>query len=121
MRRCPGCAEKICAWKNSRMRSTSSSLSMSSVEGWRVYKRPFGRLSVSLLFFGRILTGFVQATAAAPPPSVSTAGVTLAECFQRARQISETIGISAENYRLVQEQYRAQVGSILPHIDWIKT
>jgi len=57
------------------------------------------------------------------PPQVasSTSGITLQECFQRARQISETVGISAENTRLVQQQYRAQIGAVLPHIDWIKS
>jgi len=53
--------------------------------------------------------------------SPSTTAVTLQECYARARQISETVGISAENTRLVQEEYRAQVGSVLPHIDWIKS
>jgi outer membrane protein len=45
----------------------------------------------------------------------------LAECYQRARQVSETIAISAENIKAFQEQYRAQIGVVLPHIDWIKT
>src|SRR5690242_5913801 len=60
---------------------------------------------------------------AALPPSVSasSAGVTLADCFQRAKQISEAVGISAENVKFVQEQVRSEVGSILPHVDWIKS
>ena len=56
-----------------------------------------------------------------PPMVSSTAAVTLAECFDRARKISESVGISAENTRFVQEQYRAQIGAVLPHIDWIKS
>jgi outer membrane protein len=55
------------------------------------------------------------------PPQTSTAGVTLAECYQKALQINETIGISAENVRIAHEQYRSEVGSVLPHIDWIKS
>jgi len=51
----------------------------------------------------------------------STSGITLLECFQRARQISETVGISAENVKVLQEQYRAEIGAILPHVDWIKS
>ena len=53
--------------------------------------------------------------------AMSTAPITLQECYQRARQISETIGISAENVKVIQEQYRSEVGSVLPHIDWIKS
>jgi len=48
-------------------------------------------------------------------------GVTLADCYRRARQISETLGISEENIRVVEEQYKNALGSILPHIYWIKT
>jgi outer membrane protein len=51
----------------------------------------------------------------------STSGITLQECYESARKISETVGISAENTRFVQEQYRAQIGAVLPHIDWIKS
>ena len=58
---------------------------------------------------------------AEPRVAISTSGITLQECYQRARQISEAVGISAENTRFVQEQYRAQIGSVLPHIDWIKS
>jgi outer membrane protein len=63
----------------------------------------------------------MPAWGAEPPVSASTAAVTLQDCFQRARQISETVGISAENARLVQQQYRAQIGAVLPHFDWIKS
>lgn len=61
------------------------------------------------------------AWAAEPQVTLSTAGITLQECFQRARQISESVGISVENTKLLQQQYRAELGSVLPHIDWIKS
>jgi outer membrane protein TolC len=54
-------------------------------------------------------------------PAVASSSVTLQECYARAKKISETVGISAENVRLVQEQYRAEIGAVLPHIDWIKS
>jgi outer membrane protein len=73
------------------------------------------------LLVGMALLESPFATAAGTPPASQAAGVTLAECYQKARQISENIGISAENYRLLQAQYRAQLGSILPHADWIKS
>lgn len=57
---------------------------------------------------------------AAQEPAASTSAITLQECYARAKHISETIGISAENTRLLQAQYRAEIGSVLPHIDWIK-
>jgi len=71
-----------------------------------------------VIFSLPLLSGWV---AAVEPPQVSTAAVTLAECFERARRISEVVGISAENTRVVQEQYRAQIGAVLPRIDWIKS
>jgi outer membrane protein len=52
--------------------------------------------------------------------STTTAGVTLAECYQKARHISETLGISEEQIRVVEAQYRDALGSILPHISYIK-
>jgi outer membrane protein len=45
----------------------------------------------------------------------------LQDCFQRARQISETLGISEQNIQVVEAQYKNALGSILPHIYWIKT
>ncbi len=68
------------------------------------------RFKFSYVIFLAAMTG---ASAAEP-------GISLQECYQRAKKISETVGISAENARLVQNQYRAQIGSVLPHIDWIK-
>ncbi len=55
------------------------------------------------------------------PPTLSTAGITLAECYQRAQKLSESVGISAETVKLFQEQYRAQIGAVLPKVDWIRT
>src|SRR5579872_132759 len=54
-------------------------------------------------------------------PGLPAGGVTLADCYRRARQISETLGISEENIRVVEAQYKNALGSILPHIYWIKT
>src|ERR1700687_1672452 len=67
------------------------------------------------------LTFALSAQAAQEPTGISAGAVTLQECYQRAKQISETVGISAENTRLVQAHYRAQIGAVLPHLDWIKT
>ena len=47
--------------------------------------------------------------------------LTLEDCYRRAHAISETVGISAENVRQIHEQYLSQIGSVLPHIDWIKS
>ncbi len=68
-----------------------------------------------------LLSGAQILRAEPAAPAISTSGITLEQCYERARQISETIGISAENYRLLQAQYRAQVGLVLPHLDWIKS
>lgn len=51
----------------------------------------------------------------------AAAGATLADCYQRALKISETVGSSQENIRLQEAQYLNKRGAILPHIDWIKT
>ncbi len=84
-----------------------------------MYKQPIGSLIAFCLCFPAS-SGF--ATAPTPPtPATPQTGITLPECYQKARQISETIGISAENTRLVQAQYRSKIGAVLPHIDWIKT
>ena len=56
-----------------------------------------------LLLFGVAFLGPPLANAAGTPSVPQVGGVTLAECYQKARQISETVGISAENARLVQE------------------
>lgn len=54
-------------------------------------------------------------------PAISTGGVSLADCYRKARQISETLGISRQTILQVEAQYRDKLGSILPHVDWIKT
>lgn len=79
-----------------------------------MYKRPFGRLIIILGLFGPS-----RAYAQVILPSVSTGGITLQGCYQKARQISENVGISAENTRLVQAQYRADLGNVFPHLDWV--
>lgn len=73
-------------------------------------KRPLGLLL--------ILSSSLWAAPDVPAPSAS--GITLAQCYQKAREISETLGISEENIRLVEAEYRNELGSILPHVDWIK-
>ncbi len=71
----------------------------------------------------------ILATAACSPSGVwsaeasvvaSTPAITLQECMARARQINESIGISAESTRFFQHQVRAKVGYVLPNIHWIK-
>src|SRR4051812_409143 len=70
-----------------------------------------------------ILLVAVQAWAAAPaiPVSAPAGAITLQECFERARRLNETVSISAENTRMLHEQTRAEIGSVLPRIDWIKS
>jgi outer membrane protein len=80
-------------------------------------KQVFPLLCLSLIYSGFC----VHAWGAPPQVASSTSGITLQECFERAHKISETVGISAENTRLVQQEYRAQIGAVLPHIDWIKS
>jgi len=86
-----------------------------------VFRRPLGRLIAALVLCSHFA---LAASNSASPRAVfedNVAEVTLEECYARARQISETIGISAESTREAQAIYRAQVGAILPHIDWIGT
>jgi outer membrane protein len=69
-----------------------------------------------------LVSAGLLAAEAGPAGAISPVnGVTLQQCFQRAQHISETLGISEESIRLVQEQYRERLGAILPHIDWIKS
>src|SRR5882724_5444079 len=71
------------------------------------------------LFAALFLTGSISTWAAntAIPPS----GITLEECYSRAWHLSETLGISEENVRFIQAQYKDKLGNVLPHVDWIKT
>jgi outer membrane protein TolC len=65
------------------------------------------------------LTGCLYAWAA--DTTVPPAGITLEECYSRAWHLSETLGISEENVRFIQAQYKDKLGNVLPHVDWIKT
>ena len=75
------------------------------------------------------LTLASQASAApAVPPSsapatvgISTAGISLAECFTRARQLSESVRIDEEQIRIVESQYRQALSAVLPDIGWTRT
>jgi outer membrane protein len=51
----------------------------------------------------------------------SSAPVTLETCYRQAVETSETLAISEENIRFVQAQYYEKLGSVLPHVDWIKS
>jgi outer membrane protein TolC len=85
-----------------------------------IMKSPFYRF----YFFGLLGAIFhcaVGCYAAEVPAAAPASGVTLADCYQKARQISETVGISQENIKLLEAQYRDKLGSVMPHIDWIKT
>jgi len=75
----------------------------------------------SSFFIGAILWASAATALQAAPVAISSSGVTLSDCYAQARQISETVGISAENIRLTEAQYRDKLGDILPHIDWIKS
>jgi len=82
-----------------------------------VFKQPTGRLITLAAFFWG--SSFVNASPAAP--TVSNGGVDLAACYQKARQISETLGISQENIRFVEAEVHDKLGDVFPHIDWIKS
>jgi outer membrane protein len=79
------------------------------------------RAAIVSAFSLAITFGAVMSSYAAEPVQTSTTGVTLADCFAKAKAVSESIGISAENTRLLESQYHEKFGDILPHIDWIKT
>lgn len=81
-----------------------------------VIKQLIGR---TIFLSGVCFAGITVGRAETPTPS-PTQGVTLQDCFQSAKKISESIGISAENTRLLQAQYRSGLGSILPDLRWIK-
>jgi outer membrane protein len=66
-----------------------------------------------------LLTALPTWASPTPPPPASPKAMTLADCFQEARKISESVGISAENTRRQQYEYRAELSSILPHISWV--
>src|SRR4051812_25880905 len=48
-------------------------------------------------------------------------GVTLADCYQKALKVSETLAISEQDIRQLEAQYREGVGSVLPDISWQRT
>lgn len=87
----------------------------------RVIRQPASRIPFVLIFLLFVAGAVIPRDVLAEAVSVSSAGVTLQDCFQQAQKISETVGISQENIRVVEAQYRNAVGSILPHIYWIKT
>src|SRR6185437_8068530 len=87
--------------------------------GWPPIRAAAFLLGVAILLAAAGQKG--RAQEGADPPAASTAPVTLAQCYERARQISETLGISDENIRLVEAQYKTALGSILPHLYWVKT
>ncbi len=82
-----------------------------------IIRQPVGRA----IFLTLCLLPYKVYAAEQPAAAVATSSVTLQECFERAKKISETVSISAENVRLLQAQYRAEIGAVLPHIDWIKS
>jgi outer membrane protein len=81
----------------------------------RTFAKPRISFWLSLLFLTAV------ARAEVPAPMTSTGAVTLQDCYQRARQMSETLGISAENIKVIEAQYKSALGSILPHLYWLKT
>ena len=74
---------------------------------------------VSFLYVAAALG--VPAGAAPLPPAVSTGGVTLQDCYQRALRVSETLTISEESIRQLEIQYRQGVSAVLPSLSWIRT
>src|SRR5437879_4350023 len=125
----PGFEESICAWRNLTTPNTFNKWWVSLCVAWGTNNQPIGRLTMESSVKHRILTvagaillaGASLALGSIDPGPLPVKDITLAECFVKARQISETLGISAENTRLLQEQYRSQLGSVLPHVDWIKS
>jgi outer membrane protein len=65
------------------------------------------------------LLGPVAAWAVEPP--LPSQGVTLAECYQKALKVSETLAISEQDIRQLEAIYRQGVGSALPLISWKMT
>jgi outer membrane protein len=58
---------------------------------------------------------------ASASPAVSSGGVTLEECYARARQMSETVQIQEEQIRIIETQFRRALAGILPDIGWTRT
>ena len=63
----------------------------------------------------------VRIFAADPAVVPAVNGATLLDCYQRAKTISETVGIAQENITLAEAQIRTERGAVFPHINWIKT
>ncbi len=74
------------------------------------------RLIFHALLWEALLFGFVPGMEAQSSPS----GITLAECFKKAVQVSETLAIDDETIRQLEAQYKQGVGAILPHLSWTK-
>lgn len=59
--------------------------------------------------------------AATPPPDVSSAPLTLQDCYRRALHVSETLAIDQATIQQLEAQYRAGISAVLPTLTWIKT
>jgi outer membrane protein len=80
------------------------------------------KLSPLFLIIGAFSTGLSRAAQPTPPPSTPPApGVTLADCYQKALQVSETLAISEQEIRQLEAIYRQGVSAILPQISWNMT
>jgi outer membrane protein len=53
--------------------------------------------------------------------STATAGVTLAQAFERAIKVSESLALSENAIRELEARYREGIGGVLPHLSWIRT
>lgn len=58
---------------------------------------------------------------ATPGAQANSPALTLADCYQRALSVNESLQINDETIRRLQAQYREGVGAVLPHIAWVKT
>src|SRR4051812_16028008 len=73
------------------------------------------------VLFVSLLIAAAATAQAAEVPVVSSGGVTLQECYQKALHVSETIPISEEAIRQVETQYREALAGVLPNVSWLWT
>lgn len=82
-----------------------------------MYKQLAGRLFLTLSLLAVCRFG----TAATPPPPPAGSGVTLADCYQKALQVSESLAISEQEIAQLEAIYQQGVGKVLPYISWNMT
>ncbi len=82
-----------------------------------MYKQPV----VRLILIAVLCLGSQGGPALGTPLPPSSGAVTLLECYQKAQQMSETLRISDQDIQRIQSQYHSALGSVFPHLYWIKS